>query len=109
LESKAAYTLNRRIIQNFMDIIILKHLKNNHPMSGYDVIKYLHEKFHMLPSSGTVYSILYELERQNLIEGNMIQGKRVYKLTNQGEKRLDSIRIATPNSKALISSILSQI
>jgi DNA-binding PadR family transcriptional regulator len=91
-----------------MDIIILEHLKNNHPISGYDAIKYFHEKFHILPSSGTVYSILYALERQHLIEGNMIQGKRVYKLTNQGEKRLDSICIAKPTIKALISYILSQ-
>jgi DNA-binding PadR family transcriptional regulator len=91
-----------------MDIIILKHLKNNHAMSGYDVIKYFHEKFHILPSSGTVYSILYALERQRLIEGSMIQGKRVYKLTNEGEKRLDNIRIAKPQIKVLISYILSQ-
>jgi DNA-binding PadR family transcriptional regulator len=107
LESKAAYTLDRRIIQNFMDIIILKHLKNNHSISGYDVIKYLHRKFHILPSSGTVYSILYALERQYLIEGKVFQGKRVYTLTTHGEKLLGSIRIAKPKIKALISHILS--
>jgi DNA-binding PadR family transcriptional regulator len=92
-----------------MDIIILKHLKNNHPMSGYDVIKYLHKNFHMLPSPGAVYSLLYSLERQELVEGRMIQGKRVYKLTNHGEKRLNSILIAKPQIKTLLSCILSQV
>jgi DNA-binding PadR family transcriptional regulator len=92
-----------------MDIIILKHLKNNHPMSGYDVIKYLHKKFHMLPSPGTVYSILYSLERQNLIEGKMNQGKRVYKLANQGENLLNQICSTRNNIKSVLSSIFSEV
>ena len=109
LESKTAHTLDRRIIQNFMDIIILKYLKNNHPVSGYDVIKYLHKKFHMLPSSGTVYSLLYSLERKNLIKGNMNQRKRVYKLTDQGEKLLRDVRITSNHIQAVFSSIFSEV
>jgi len=97
------------MIQNFMDIIVLKHLKNNHPLSGYDIIKYLHKKFQMLPSPGTVYSILYALERQNLIEGKMNHGKRVYKLTNQGEKSLRNISLTKPHIQALISNIFSDV
>jgi DNA-binding PadR family transcriptional regulator len=108
LESETTYLLNRRIIQNFMDIIILKHLKNNQPISGYDVIKYLHRKFHILPSSGTVYSILYSLERQNLIRGKMNNGKRVYALTDEGEKTLKSICTAKTNIQSLLAHIFSE-
>jgi len=92
-----------------MDIIILKHLKNNHPMSGYDVIKYLHKNFHMLPSPGAVYSLLYALERQNLIEGNAIQGKRVYNLTSQGETCLKDIGVAKTRIQALLSYVFSEV
>lgn len=95
------------MIQNFMDIIILKHLKNNHPVSGYDVIKHLHQKFHMLSSAGTVYSLLYSLERQNLIQGHVNNGKRVYKLTNQGEKLLTNICAAKNNIQSFLSYIFS--
>jgi len=109
LESKTTSTLNRRIIKNFMDIIILKHLKNNHPISGYDAIKYLHKKFHMLPSAGSIYSLLYSLERKNLIKGNMNQGKRVYNLTNQGEDFLRNICITNNHIHAVFSSIFSQV
>jgi len=109
LESKTAPPLNRRIIQNFMDIIILKHLKNNHPISGYDVIKYLHKKFHRLPSPGTVYSILYALERQNLIAGKVNNGKRVFKLTNEGEKHLKDISTTRNHIQALLSYIFSEV
>jgi len=90
-----------------MDIIILKHLKNNHSINGYGVIKYLHRKFHILPSSGTVYSALYSLERQNLIQGHMNNGKRVYKLTNQGEELLKNIRATKTNIQSFLSYIFS--
>ena len=85
LESKTAYIFNRRVVQNFLDIIILKHLKNNSPISGYDVIKLLHKRFHMLPSPGTVYSLLYSLERQNLIEGTDNRGKGFTRLHVTGK------------------------
>jgi DNA-binding PadR family transcriptional regulator len=109
LESKTAYALDRRIIKNFMDIIVLKHLKNNHPVSGYDVIKYFRKKFHMLPSSGTVYSLLYSLERENLIKGSMNQRKRMYKLTDEGEKFLRDVRITSNHIKAVFASIFSEV
>jgi DNA-binding PadR family transcriptional regulator len=92
-----------------MDIIILNHLKNNHPMSGYDAIKYLHNKFHMLPSPGTMYSLLYSLERKNLIKGNMNQGKRVYNLTSHGEKFLTDICITKNHIRTVLSSVFSEV
>jgi DNA-binding PadR family transcriptional regulator len=108
LESKTAYIFNRRVVQNFLDIIILKHLKNNSPISGYDVIKLLHKRFHMLPSPGTVYSLLYSLERQNLIEGTDNRGKRLYTLTCDGERLLNQICGAKNHIQAIITSIFSE-
>jgi len=109
LESKIASTFDRRIIRNFMDIIVLEYLKNNHAVSGYGVIKHIHRKFHVLPSAGTVYSLLYSMERKNLIKGNINQGKRMYKLTSQGEKLLREIRITKNHVPAVISSIFSAV
>jgi DNA-binding PadR family transcriptional regulator len=91
-----------------MDIIILKRLRTDNLLSGYDIIKYLHRKFHILPSPGTVYSILYALERQKLIEGNMSQEKRLYRLTNQGEKLLNQIGSTKNHIQAYISYIFSE-
>jgi len=92
-----------------MDIIVLEYLKNNHAVSGYGVIKHIHRKFHVLPSAGTVYSLLYSMERKNLIKGNINQGKRMYKLTSQGEKLLREIRITKNHVPAVISSIFSAV
>jgi DNA-binding PadR family transcriptional regulator len=74
-------------------------------MSGYDVVKYLHQKFHILPSAGTVYSLLYALERRNFIEGIENQSKRVYKLTQKGEKFLEKINGTKDNINTTFSSI----
>ena len=60
--------LRKRTIKNFMDFLILLNLRKE-PMSGYDMITLIFENFGFLPSSGSVYSMLYALERENLIKG----------------------------------------
>jgi DNA-binding PadR family transcriptional regulator len=107
LKSDVVTDLDARLIQNFMDIIILRVLKNNHLTSGYDFIKYFHQRFHVLVSSGTVYSILYSLERQGFIEGNPDGRRRVYKLTGQGEEFLQRICMTHERSHTVFSSIFS--
>ena len=87
LESKILKKMHERIIKNFMDIIIMTELRNA-SLSGYDVISYIHNKFNLLVSSGTVYSLLYSLERNGLVEGVWEERKRVYKLTPKGEKTI---------------------
>jgi DNA-binding PadR family transcriptional regulator len=73
-----------------MDIIMLNELKND-SMSGYDVIGYIHKKFGVLLSSGTIYSHLYALERDGLIRGTIDKKKRIYELTEKGEQTLENV------------------
>ena len=105
LEGKVLKRMHERIIKNFMDIIILAELKNG-PLSGYDVISFIHNKFHLLVSSGTVYSLLYSLERNGLIEGTWNERKRVYKLTEKGERTIETILGANDKINNFITSLL---
>ncbi|MEM3597168.1 MAG: PadR family transcriptional regulator [Candidatus Bathyarchaeia archaeon] len=105
LEGKILKKMHERIIKNFMDIIILAELRNG-PMSGYDVISFIHNKFHLLVSSGTVYSLLYSLERNGLIEGTWNERKRVYKLTEKGAKTIETILSANDKIKNFITGLL---
>lgn len=91
-----------------MDIVILKHIWRNQSASGYDVIKFLHRKFHILESPGKIYSILYLLERQSLIEGSMTQRKRVYRLTSKGEGLLRNVLFTRKHVNAILFSIFSE-
>ena len=97
--------MNRRIIKNFLDVLILAELRSG-PLSGYDVIAYIHNKFRLLVSSGTVYSLLYSLERDGLIAGSWNQRKRVYKLTDKGDETIKAIMSANDKIQLLMSSLL---
>ncbi|MDG6222170.1 MAG: PadR family transcriptional regulator [Candidatus Bathyarchaeota archaeon] len=77
-------------VKAILDWIILSELKNR-AMSGYDIISYIHNKFGILLSSGTVYSHLYSLERKNLIMGDYDERKRIYKISSFGKKSFDEI------------------
>ena len=78
----------------------------NEPISGYDVISFIHNKFGFLASSGTVYSLLYSLERNGLVEGIWIERKRVYKLTEKGAKTIQTILNSHDKIKGFMATIL---
>ena len=105
MEAKVLKTMHERIIKSFMDIIILSELRNR-PMSGYDVISYIHNKFRLLVSSGTVYSLLYSLERQGLMQGIWNERKRVYILTDKGRKTIEAILNANDKIKSFLLNLM---
>lgn len=102
--SELTKKLRKRIIQDFMDILVLTEMKNC-PLSGYDVIAILHRKFGLLLSSGTVYSLLYSLEREGLIKGIWHQRKRVYQLTAEGEQNIKVIKKANDQIQDFLNHI----
>ena len=63
----------------------------NGAMSGYDAIAFIHKRFGIMVSSGTVYSHLYALEREGLIKGTWDLRKRVYEITEKGEQTLQTV------------------
>jgi len=106
LEAKTLKILYERIVKSFMDLVILAELRKGRLMGGYDVIVFLHKKFHLLMSSGTVYSLLYALERNRLIEGIWNRRKRVYKLTNKGEETINIVLNAYERIQGFMTTLL---
>jgi DNA-binding PadR family transcriptional regulator len=105
LEGRILKKMHERIIKNFMDIIIMTELRNE-SLSGYDVISYIHNKFNLLISSGTIYSLLYSLERNGLVEGVWDERKRIYKLTEKGQKTIETILNASDKIKGFMANLL---
>jgi DNA-binding PadR family transcriptional regulator len=105
MEASVLKKMHERIIKNFMDVLILTELRTG-PLSGYDVIGFIHNRFHLLVSSGTVYSLLYSLERSGLIEGKWNERKRVYKLTEKGERTINTILGANEKIHYFIKNLL---
>lgn len=104
MEANVLKKMHERIIKNFMDVI-LTELRSG-ALSGYDVIGFIHNKFHLLVSSGTVYSLLYSLERGGMIEGKWNERKRVYRLTEKGERTINTILGANDKIHYFIKNLL---
>ncbi len=105
MESEVLKKMHRRIVKSFMDILILTELQNG-PMSGYDAIAFVHNKYGILVSSGTVYSLLYSLERDGMIKGMWSKRKRVYELTEKGKRTINIVLNANDKIKGLVTSLL---
>jgi len=84
--------LHERIIKDLLDVFVLAKLeKEGLPTSGYDIIHSIHKEFGILLSSGTVYTLLYSMEREGLIKGFWRDRKRVYTLTEKGGRNIKPV------------------
>jgi DNA-binding PadR family transcriptional regulator len=104
-ENTTLKKLAQRVIREFLDIIVLGKLQRG-TLSGYDIIIYLNSRFQTVVSSGTIYSLLYSMERKGLIEGVWDERKRAYKLTEEGCHMLDDLKKADGSFKDLVAILL---
>jgi DNA-binding PadR family transcriptional regulator len=98
--------LNEKIIKNFLDLIVLNDLRTR-PLDGYSFIRLIHLRYRLLLSSGTVYSLLYSIERKGLIEGTWRERKRVYSLTDKGKQTIEAVTSAPSPIKEFVKSLLA--
>jgi PadR family transcriptional regulator PadR len=96
--------VKERFVKDWLDIIVLGHLSKRE-CSGYDLISYVQERFGFLVSSGTVYSLLYSLERNGLVVGKWVERRRAYVLTEKGAAQL----VAVCASKAQLVVLLGEV
>lgn len=70
--------------------LYLLKLLDEEPRHGYEVIVSLEDRFLGLyrPSPGTVYPRLQALADEGLVEVEEVEGKKVYRLTDAGEREL---------------------
>jgi len=99
--------LFEKMIKNFLDVIVMAELRNG-SLSGYDLIAFVHGKFGYLMSPGTMYSLLYSLERHGLVEGVWVERKRMYKLTERGRVSLEVLLGSQDKIKGFMCSIFVQ-
>lgn len=70
--------------------LYLLNLLDESPRHGYDVIRELEDLFLGLysPSAGTVYPRLARLEAEGLVEHEVVEGRKVYRVTDAGRSEL---------------------
>jgi len=100
--------LRRRFISKFLDLIILDRVESVPYINGYAIIEYIFQKFNILVSSGSVYSTLYAMEREGLIEGAWKGRKRIYNITPEGKEIIKTIREQFNLITSLFREVITQ-
>ena len=93
------------LIKSFLDIIVLAMLNCN-PIHGYKVIADLHLTFGVLLSPGTLYPLLYHLEKQKLIDVKGVKRRKLYSLTPEGRKKVSLINQLYKKNSAKIFNFI---
>ncbi len=106
METKSLKEFERSIVKNFLDVIVLAKLRRSSAFSGYDVMEFIQKRFGLLLSSGTVYSLLYSMERNGMIRGEWIDGKRKYVLTEVGMGKIDAVLNSKEDIQRFMQTLL---
>ena len=96
--------IEERFIKNFLDIITLKIVKDA-VSGGYDILSRIQRKFGVLLSAGSVYAMLYSLERKGLVKASLNQRARRYMLTEKGEETLKVITTMKNQMEVLAGNV----
>jgi DNA-binding PadR family transcriptional regulator len=70
--------------------LYLLHLLHEQPRHGYELIRLLEDRFlgTYAPSAGTIYPRLARLEAEGLVTHDIDAGRKVFRLTEAGEREL---------------------
>lgn len=79
-----------RLVKDNLELITLLFLERT-SQSGYQILKNIAQHFHCILSQGTLYPLIYQLEKKNIITKQNGKGREViYTLTPQTKKDLHS-------------------
>jgi DNA-binding PadR family transcriptional regulator len=95
--------------------LYLLKLLDEAPRHGYDVIRLLQDRFLGVysPSPGTIYPRLARLEEEGLVTHEMVDGKKIYRITDAGRaelnRRLDDLADLEDELSASVRDIAKEI
>ncbi len=89
------FRYKEEIVKKHIEITILSMLSDR-PLSGYDIIKEIFARYDVLISQGTIYSLLYTLKDEGILQVRFTKGdlrEKIYSCTQEGKQVVDK-RIA---------------
>lgn len=104
LTEKQSRKLCKKAIQSFIDVLVIPKI-GEEPMSGYDVIQTINDKFGVVLSPSVVYGSLYSMEREGLLRASLRGRARTYELTKKGEENLPFLSKANEELEDFITGI----
>lgn len=70
------------VVKKSLEVLILSCLQ--HPVTGFDIIRDINERFHVAIPLARVYTYLYELEKNGILTTTLRGNLRIYSPTKEG-------------------------
>jgi DNA-binding PadR family transcriptional regulator len=105
-DNKFVLDEKRKLLKAFSDIAILEELTKGEPLSASDIIVFFHKNYDIRMSPGTLYPILYRLERRGYIKVMADKKTRLYVLADSGRTALDCLQTRLEEIQSFIICLL---
>jgi len=92
LEADVRVRVKDKCVKNALNLIVLALLQDRPwGLSGYDFIGLIHNFFDVMVSPGTLYPILFSLQKQGLVHVEFKGKRRVYYPALKGKKNVEPL------------------
>lgn len=89
VQRKMPQELRERVVESFLDFLILNLLAKNPSVSSEGLINLIQQKVKVALSSGILHSHLFHLERDGTILRDYIKNNKVYRITQKGKEKIE--------------------
>lgn len=107
MEARVVKELYERVVKEFFDVFALARLRRK-ALTGYGLMLAARREFDVILSPKTVYTKLYRLELQGLLERRDLERKR-FQLTADGKKTIKAITDSQNKAIELLKGFLGII
>jgi len=88
--SKAYRRLVRKLTVEVLWLYVAKVLADSGPMRAYDIRKAIEERFSFRPKAMTVYTVVYRMVGEGLLQPVRVGDSTVYRLTELGLREFET-------------------
>jgi len=91
VDSELLIQMNKRIVKNFLDMLILIELKRD-SLNYSELGNIFHKRFGEIVDFPLIDSNLKFLEKEEMITNRTVKNKKFYALTTKGEKKVKAFQ-----------------
>ncbi len=73
-------------IENLWLYVLKYMITENEPIKAYEVVRYIRNILPYKPATVTVYTVIYRLTREGLVDQVKVGGETLYKISDKGRK-----------------------
>jgi DNA-binding PadR family transcriptional regulator len=98
----------KKFLKAFLDVAIMAEMAQRSAMSAMDIIVFFENKCNFRISPGTIYPILYKLEKNEYIKKLPNRVKGLYELTDSGKQKLKNLKQSMAEVQSLIIELINK-